>query len=146
VYVDHTLADIELICAETGMNLGRVWLSILLDGFSRRALAFVLTFDPPSYRTLMLLFRRCVERHQRLPRTLVVDGGAEFRSVYFETLAAAYEVALRRRPAGKPRFGSLIERTFGTVNTAFLHTLAGNTQNTRNIRQLTKSMNPELLI
>jgi transposase InsO family protein len=140
---DHTLTDVELVCSETGENLGRAWLSILIDGFSRRILEFVLTFDPPSYRTLMMLTRRCVERHNRLPGCLVVDGGKEFQSVYFETLTAAYGVLLKRRPPGKARFGTIVERMFGTINTSFLHTLQGNTQNTRNIRQLTKSMNPK---
>ena len=143
VYADHTQADNETVCAETGVNLGRPWFSILLDGFSRRNLAFVLSPDPPSYRTLMLLFRRCVERHERLPRTLVIDGGAEFRSSYFERLAGACCVLLKRRPPGKPRFGCVIERMFGTINTSFLHTLQGNTQNTRNIRQMPKSMDPK---
>jgi hypothetical protein len=32
---------------------------------------------------------------------------------------------------------------FGTINTQFFHNLAGNTQNTRLIRLLTKSMNPK---
>ena len=99
---------------------------VLLDGFSRRILAFHLTFDPPSYRTLMMLIRRCVERHGRLPNTLIVDGSKEFRSIYFETLTAAYEIVTKQRPGGKPRYGSLIERMFGTVNTQFLHTLKGN--------------------
>jgi transposase InsO family protein len=140
---DHTLTDVELVCSETGANLGRAWLSVLADGFSRRILAFVLTFDPPSYRTLMMLMRRCVERHSRLPGCLVVDGGKEFQSVYFENLTAAYGVVVKRRPPGKARFGSVIERLFGTINTAFLHRLRGNTQNTRNVRQLGKSMNPK---
>ena len=140
---DHTLCDVELVCSETGENLGRPWLSILMDGFSRRILAFCLTFDPPSYRTLMILIRNCVKQHNRLPGTLVVDNGREFTSTYFETLTAFYGVMIKRRPPGKARFGSLIERVIGTVNTQFLHTLEGNTQNTRNIRQLTKSMNPK---
>jgi transposase InsO family protein len=140
---DHTLTDVELVCSETGENLGRAWLSILIDGFSRRVLAFVLNFDPPSYRTLMLLVRRCVERHGRLPGCLVVDGGKEFQSVYFETLTAAYGVVLKRRPGGKPKFGAIVERIFGTINTSFLHTLQGNTQNTKNVRGLVKSMNPK---
>jgi transposase InsO family protein len=142
---DHTLIDTELICAITGENLGRAWLSILVDGFSRRILAFCLTFDPPSYRTLMMLTRRCVERHSRLPRCLLVDGGKEFQSTYFETLTAAYGVLVKRRPPGKARFGSVVERLFGTINTAFLHTLQGNTQNTKAVRQLVKSMDPKRL-
>jgi hypothetical protein len=91
----------------------------------------------------MILMRRCVERHKQLPRCLVVDGGKEFRSTYFETLTANYGVTVKRRPPGKARFGSIIERMFGTLNTTFFHTLAGNTQNLRNIRQMTKAMNPK---
>ena len=140
---DHTQTDVELVCSETGENLGRPWLSILVDGFSRRILTFVLTFDSPSYRTLMMLARSCVEQHGRLPGCLVVDGAKEFQSVYFETLTAAYGVMLKRRPGGKARFGTIIERVFGTINTTFLHTLTGNTQNTKNIRAMVKSMNPK---
>jgi transposase InsO family protein len=140
---DHTLCDVELVvCPETG-DTCRPWLSILMDGFSRKILTFCVTFDPPSYRTLMMLVRNCVEQHNRLPGCLVVDNGKEFQSTYFESLTAFYSVILKRRPPGKARFGSLIERMFGTINTQFLHTLPGNTQNTRNIRQLTKSMDPK---
>jgi hypothetical protein len=91
----------------------------------------------------MMLARSCVELHGKLPGCLVVDGGKEFQSVYFETLTAAYGVMLKRRPGGKARFGTIIERVFGTINTTFLHTLIGNTQNTKNIRALVKSMNPK---
>ena len=107
--MNFSLARAMSVCAETGVNLGRPWISILLDGFSRRNLAFVLSPDPPSYRTLMMLFRRCVERHERLPRTLVIDGGPEFRSSYFETLAAACCVLLKRRPPGGSDAGQLLD-------------------------------------
>jgi transposase InsO family protein len=140
---DHTLCDVELVCSETGESLGQPWLSILMDGYSRRILAFCLTFDPPSYRSLMMLIRNCVKQHNRLPGSLGTDNGREFMSQYFEKLTVFYGVTIKRRPPGKPRFGSLIERIFGTINTQFLHALAGNTQNTRNVRQLTKSMNPK---
>jgi len=52
-------------------------------------------------------------------------------------------VGLKRRPAGKARFGSIVERLFGSINSSFLHTLKGNTQNTKNIRGLVKSMDPK---
>jgi len=141
-HIDHTLCDVELVCSQTGQNLGRPWLTVLMDGFSRKVLATMLTFDAPSYRTLMMLLRDCVERHERLPHCLVTDNGKEFHSTYFEQLCAVYDVILKRRPPAKARFGSIIERIFGTINTQFLHTLPGNTQNTRNVRQMTKSMDP----
>lgn len=142
-HVDHTELDIELICSEAGRNLGRPWASFLVDAFSRRFLAIYLTFDAPSYRSCMMVLRACVRRHGRLPQILVVDGGPEFESVYFETLLARFEVTKKTRPAAKPRFGSVIERLFGTTNTRFVHNLVGNTQATRNIRQMTKAVDPK---
>lgn len=141
-HMDHTELDIELVCSQTGRPLGRPWLSLLLDAFSRRVLALHLTFDPPSYRSCMMLVRACVRRHQRLPQIVVVDGAAEFRSTYFETLLARYECIKKTRPGAKPRFGAVCERLFGTANTHFVHNLVGNTQLTRHSRQVTKADHP----
>jgi hypothetical protein len=84
-----------------------------------------------------------VRRLARLPQILVIDGGTEFQSVYFETLLARYEVTKKTRPPAQARFGSVCERLFGTTNTQFIHNLRGNTQITRNVRQVTKSVSPQ---
>ncbi|MBX7222825.1 MAG: DDE-type integrase/transposase/recombinase [Blastocatellia bacterium] len=144
-HLDHTLLDVELVCSVTGQNLGRPWFSLLTDAFSRRILAVFISFDPPSYRSCMMTLRECVHRNGRLPQILVVDGGKEFESVYFETLLARYECTKKTRPGAKPRFGSVIERLFGTTNTQLIHNLTGNTQITKNVRQITKSVNPKNL-
>jgi putative transposase len=73
----------------------------------------------------------------------VVDGGQEFESVYFETLLARYECTRKTRPGAQPRFGSVCERLLGTAGTQFFHSLAGNTQITRNVRQVTKGVEPK---
>ena len=73
-HVDHTELDVELVCSLTGRNLGRPWLSLLTDAFSRRVLAFTLSFDPPSYRACMMIIRECVGRHNRLPQIFVPSG------------------------------------------------------------------------
>ena len=143
VHVDHTELDIELRSSSTKRLLGRPWLTLLTDAFSRRVLAFYLTFDSPSYRSCMMIFRECVRRNGRLPQILVMDAGREFESVYFEALLARYECLKKTRPPAKARFGSVCERLFGTVNTSFLYNLAGNTQITRNARQVTKSVDPK---
>ena len=142
-HIDHTELDIELVCSHTGQNLGRPWYTILTDAFSRRLSAVFLTFDPPSYRSCMMVLRECVRRHGRFPQSLVVDGGKEFESVYFDTLLARFECIKKTRPPAKARFGSVCERLFGTSNTRFIHNLAGNTQIMRNIRQVTKGVDPK---
>lgn len=98
-HIDHTLLDIELVCSRTGGPLGRPWATLLIDAYSRRILAVYLTFDEPSYRSCMMVVRICVQRFSRLPETIVVDGGAEFSSTYFETLLAAFECTKKQRPS-----------------------------------------------
>ena len=142
-HIDHTELDIELICSKTGRNLGRPWATFFSDAYSRKILAVYLTFDPPSYRSCLMVLRVCVKLHGRLPQIIVVDNGSEFNSTYFETLLAAFEITKKQRPPAQARFGSVCERLFGTSNKQFVHNLQGNTQITRNVRQVTKSVNPK---
>ena len=141
-HIDHTQADVWVVCSQTGRLLGRPWISLLTDAFSRRILALHLTFDPPSYRSCMMIVRECVRRHARLPQILVLDGGKEFDSNYFEALLARFEITKKSRPPANARFGSTCERIFGTTNDQFLHNLQGNTQVARSSRLITKSVDP----
>ena len=142
-HVDHTQLDIELTDSTGKHVLGRPWMTLMLDAHSRRILAIHVDFEEPSYRSCMMVLRECVRRHNRLPQCLVVDWGPEFCSTYFEALLARYECTKKARPPAKARFGSLVERMFGTTNTQFLYNLLGNTQITRNVRQVTQSVNPK---
>ncbi|MBA3822382.1 MAG: DDE-type integrase/transposase/recombinase [Ktedonobacterales bacterium] len=143
-HLDHTLLDIELV-SQLGQNLGRPWLTLLMDAYSRRILATYLTFDPPSYRSNMMALRICVRQHRRFPQAIVVDNGKDFESVYFDQLLARYGCVKKMRPPATPHFGSVIERLFGTTNTQFLSHLLGNTQATKVPRQLTKATEPRRL-
>src|SRR5215472_491707 len=74
VHLDHTELDIELV-SSLGTPLGRPYATFATDAYSRRLLACYLSFDPPSYRSCMMVLRACVRRHQRFPQMVVVDGG-----------------------------------------------------------------------
>jgi putative transposase len=141
-HIDHTQSDVWAVCSQSGRVLGRPWVSLLTDAFSWRILALHITFDPPSYRSCMMIVRECVRRHARLPQILVLDGGKEFEGSYFEALLARFEITKKSRPPAKARFGSTCERIFGTANKQFFHCLQGNTQLARNARQITKSVDP----
>jgi transposase InsO family protein len=154
-HIDHTQADVELL-SETMLNLGinstellkianfgRPWVTLLIDAYSRRILAVYMTFEAPSYRSDMMVLRLCVQRYGRLPQIIIVDGGKDFESTDFEVLLAYFQVTKKQRPAAKPRFGSIIESFFGVADKEFWHNLAGNTQIMRNVRQVTKSINPK---
>ena len=144
-HLDHTELNIELIDSKGNKILGRVWLTLLVDAYSRRVLAFYISFNEPSKQTTMMIMRECVRRHGRLPQIIVVDGGKEFGSVYFETLLAYFQCVKKVRPPAEPRNGSLVERMFGVTEEYFIHNLLGNTQIMKNVRQVTKSVNPKNL-
>lgn len=144
-HIDHTELDIELIDSRTGANIGRPWLTILYDANTRMVLAFFLTFDPPSYRSCMAVIRNCVRSHGRIPKTIVVDQGSEFESLYFEALLARLETHKKSRPASKARFGSVIERFFGVNNKKFIHNLTGNNQALQKPRSMSPSHDPRKL-
>ena len=145
VHLDHTQLDLELRSETSGRLLGRPWLTLLIDAYSRRILAVYLSFDPPSYRACMMALRICVQRFGRFPAAVVVDGGKEFHSLYFDTLLARYHCIKKTRPVSSPRFGSVIERLFGTTNTQFVYNLFGNTQASKKPRTLTKAIDPKRL-
>lgn len=142
-HIDHTELDIEVRSASTGQLLGKPWVTFMMDAYSRRVLAVYLTFDPPYYRSVMMVLRICVQRYERLPQFLVVDGGREFNSTYFESLLAQYRCTKKNRPWAKPHFGSVIERLFDTTNSQFVYTLLGNTQAAKRARMLTRAVDPK---
>jgi len=141
-HLDHTELNLVLCDSRTGQILGKCWLTLLILAHPRRIAAYALSFDPPSYRSCLMVLRLCVKRYGRLPTAITVDGGPEFASVYFEQLLALYRVRKHQRPASEPRFGSPQERLFGTMETEFLYHLLGNTQATREPRLATRATDP----
>jgi putative transposase len=142
-HLDHTELNLILCDSRTNQPLGKGWLTLLILAHPRRIAAFYLTFDPPSYRSCMMVLRLCVKRYGRLPTAITVDGGPEFQSIYFEQLLALYRVRKHQRPAAEPRFGSPQERLFGTMETEFLYHLLGNTQATQKPRLNTRATDPQ---
>lgn len=143
-HIDHTELDIELVSALTGKPLGRPYLTMIIDAYTRIVWAFVLSFEHPSSRTLMLVMRECVRRHGRLPSKLVVDHGSEFMGTYFEALAARQVITKIERGVGECRGGAPMERAFGKTDTQCIHDLLGNTQSRKLGRMGSTTHDPAL--
>lgn len=141
-HIDHTQVEIQLVGRTFGEKTAKPWLTILFDAYTRYVLAFVVTFDPPSYRSCMAVIRRCVQEHGRVPKNIVVDSGSDFECVYFETLVAWLDCNKKRRPKAKSRFGSVIERWFGVAQQELIHSLRGNNRLLRNPRSLSPTHDP----
>ncbi|MBD1864000.1 MULTISPECIES: Mu transposase C-terminal domain-containing protein [Trichocoleus] len=154
-HMDCTLVDVELlseIMLYLGLDpkelrgqaeMGRAYVITLMDAYSRKVLANYMTFDPPSYRSVMMVLRICVDKWRRLPQIIVVDRGSEFDNVYFDVLLAHYRITKKQRPSAKPRNGSVMECLFGIADQEFWHNLMGNTQIMKSVRQVTKKVDPK---
>lgn len=142
VHIDHTELDLELVSSRTGKPLGKAWLTIAIDAYSRRIVGLYLTFEPPSYRSVMMILRDIVRRFNRLPQFFVVDNGKDLISDAFESFLNVMGTHQRLRPAGRPRHGAVMERIFGRANTEYIHNLAGNTKAMKHVRMTTGKHQP----
>lgn len=148
-HIDHTEVDLMMLGLADDepqtKKTDRMWLSAMIDAFSRVVLAYYLSFDTPNYTNCMMLIRQCVKRHHRLPAVIVVDGGKDFASEYFEILLASLMITKKTRPPHCPRYGAVIERLFGIFNTSLWHNLRGNTKLLRDPRACSASHDPRKL-
>lgn len=141
VEVDHTPVDISLVDDIHRLPIGRPWLTLLIDVFSRMVLGFYISFDPPGNLSLGLCLchaflpkEKWLRKHGveaewpcwGLPRTIIADNAKEFRGELAKKACDEYGVNLEWRPVATPRYGAHIERYLGTLNTA-IHTLPGTT-------------------
>ena len=141
VQIDHTRVDIQLVDEQSRLVLGRPWLTVLLDVFSRSVVGFHLSLDAPSATGVALAIAQGVlcksewlaERHlqlawamQGLPISIHLDNGAEFRSRALKRGCQQHGLRIDYRPPATPRFGGHIERLMGTLMKR-VHALPGST-------------------
>lgn len=140
VEIDHTKLDIDVLDETTGCVVGRPWITLGIDVYSRMVWCFYISFEPPSANKVRkaiehgVLFKNTKEKYGTnkewemfgIPKNIVLDNGTEFSNV--ETKRMINEVLksnVRYRPVGTPRYGGTIERLFGTLNTKLIHQLQG---------------------
>ncbi|MGH8159693.1 MAG: hypothetical protein ACREPQ_16365 [Rhodanobacter sp.] len=140
VHIDHTPID-EKVWGELGVAqiLGRPWLTTMIDGWSHAALAFWLSFAPPSWESLAMLLRDCVRRHHRLPLAWISDQGSEFGGTFWETFSANHACTKFDRAVADARCGSQVERSFHVLHRDLIYQLDGNMQNDQEWRSATAS-------
>lgn len=135
---DHTPADILLV-DKHGHQMGRPWLTTVIDTYSRAIVGFNLGYDAPSSRVVALALRQSILPKQYgpeyklyedwptrgLPEHFFTDGGKDFRSNHLQQIGAqlGFTCHLRDRPSE----GGIVERPFGTFNTTFFSMLPGYT-------------------
>ncbi len=148
--IDHTRADIVLVDDEHRQELGRPWITMAIDVYSRMVAGFYISFESPGYfATGQTLFNamtpkdKLKEKYQfesqwpvwGIPNMIHMDNAQEFRGIDLQHVCDEYGINIVWRPVGKARFGGHIERLLGTLS-KYIHTLEGTTfSNTRNRRE-----------
>ncbi|MBS4049371.1 MAG: DDE-type integrase/transposase/recombinase [Alphaproteobacteria bacterium] len=130
VEIDHHLLDIILIDDDRNMVLGRPWLTLALDRYSREIPGYHIGFHAPSAYTVGLCIKHmCTPKDEvdedgnpkaphpvfGVPETIIVDNGPEFDSAQFNGGCYALGIDVVRAPVRTPQYKGKVERLFGTV-------------------------------
>lgn len=141
VQIDHTPADIICVDEVHRKPVGRPYLTLAMDVFSRMVVGFYLSYDPPSAASVGLCLAQAMcSKREYLAKlgvkgswpvwgkitTVHCDNAREFRGVVLERACEEYGIDLSWRPVKTPRYGGHIERMMGTVSNE-LHKLPGTT-------------------
>lgn len=127
VQIDHTPMDIVVVDDLYRQPLGKPYLTLATDVATRCILGFVISFVPPGAGTVSLCLTTIVAAKadwlaklgvagewpmSGLPKSLHLDGAAEFKSKALKRGCAQYGIELVYRE--RPHHGGHIERLIGT--------------------------------
>ncbi|ACM29226.1 Mu transposase C-terminal domain-containing protein [Rhizobium rhizogenes] len=131
--IDHTPTDINFVEVVEGEGtfVGRAYLTIVTDVFSRCILGFCLTLEKPSVLSVALclaqamcpkeawLAARYIDESWPMfgrPHLLVTDSAKEFKGHAFQRGCEEYGTRVRYRDRGRVHEGGVVERLLGKLN------------------------------
>lgn len=143
IELDHTPLDILVICKVTRLILGRPWLTVAIDRYSRMIVGFYISFHAPSSTSVLYCLRMMIMPKEQilarfpdvqgpwpargLPDTIVTDNGMELHANAVEAICLEMGINLHYCGVAHPEMKGAIERVIGTVNRGLIHTLPGTT-------------------
>lgn len=141
VQIDHTPVDIILVDNLHRKPIGRPYLTLAIDVYSRMVAGFYLSFQAPGfYNVSQCMYNMLVNKESFLeeqgvegnwnvfgiPRVIHVDNGADLVSEDMQRVCDDLSITLLKRPVARPQFGPHVERFFSTINKE-VHNLPGTT-------------------
>ena len=142
VQIDHTVIDLIVVDERDRQPIGRPYLTLAIDVFTRCVLGMVVTLEAPSAVSvgLCLAHAACDKRPwleglnvemdwpmSGKPRLLYLDNAAEFKSEALRRGCEQYGIRLDYRPPGQPHYGGIVERIIGTAMQMIHDELPGTT-------------------
>lgn len=140
VEIDHTLLDMDVIDEETGFNIGRPWITLGIDVYSRMIWCMYISLEEPSANRVRkalehgVLFKQAKEKYGTfnewpvcgIPTFIYLDNGPDFKSTNLKRMVTeTLKTNLMYRPVKTPHYGATIERLFGKINSELIHNLSG---------------------
>ena len=146
VFADHYKLDVLHVDDEFRETLGRLWLTVLIDAFSRAVLGIFLAYEDPGIESIQGALRHAIWPKAGLagfginqpwltfgiPHRLFVDNAWAHHSHSLEDLVRTLSgggrsthMELVFRPPYKARYGGLIERLFGNISGQLRQRLPG---------------------
>lgn len=141
VQIDHTEADIILVDETYRKPIGRPWLTLAIDVYSRMVVGIYLSFEAPSAAAVgMCMSQAICPKGDYLAQLEVkddwpvwglmakvhCDNAKEFRGNVLKRGCEEYGIDLQWRPVQLPHYGGHIERLMGTMANQ-IHKLPGTT-------------------
>jgi putative transposase len=141
VQIDHTPLDIILVDEAARLPIGRPWLTLAIDVYSRMVVGYCLTFDPTGAISVGLCLVHAILPKDAwlakfglkaewpcwgVPTTIHADNGKDFRCESLQRACLEHRINIEWRPLRRANFGGHIERLLGTFLQE-MHQLAGTT-------------------
>ena len=141
VQIDHTPVDLIIVDSYTRQTIGRPWITVAIDVYSRCIVGFCLTLDPPSAVSVglclahIVIDKRSWLEHINIdvewpmsgkPKSLYVDNGKEFHSEALRRGCEVHGIHIGYRPVKIPHYGGIVERVIGTLM-KIVHEIPGTT-------------------
>jgi putative transposase len=148
VQIDHTPVDLILVDDVHRRPVGRPWITVAIDVFSRMVAGCYVSFDPPGTLAVGLCLAHAIlpkeswlAKHEittpwpvwGVMDSVHADHAKECRGPMLRMACQAYGITLHWRPVARPHFGGHIARLLGTLHHE-IHNLPGRTFSTPQAR------------
>jgi len=139
VQIDHTPLDLDLVDEENRESIGRAYLTLGIDVFSRMIMGFYISYESVSFFNTgqcilnMIMPKEDFLKQQGvkgewpiygLPREVSTDNAGEFRGIDLTRFCEQYSIEIDWRPVGRSFYGANVERVFKTLSSE-VHNLSG---------------------
>ena len=141
VAIDHSLLPFYVLDNDYRLPVGRPWLTSAIDVYSQTVVGYYLTFEPPSYLSVMYCLLHSIRPKDYVRSTyksvknnwtsyglmenLKVDNGTDFTGRSLEDACRELKINLDFAPVLMPWYKAAIKRHFGNVKTQLRGSIPG---------------------